>query len=242
MLVVPAIDLKEGHCVRLYEGRMETAHIYADDPASQARAFIDAGIERLHVVDLDGAFLGRTANLAAIKAIVDEATSRGVEVQVGGGMRDEASVERTLALGVRHAILGTIAVKDPPRFEAIAKRWPGHIIAGIDAKNGDVAIDGWANASGKKALDVAKRVEEMGASAIIYTDIARDGTQKGVNIEATDALARLVSIPVFASGGVGSIADLEGLRGTRAAGVIIGRALYERTIDLGEALELARSE
>jgi phosphoribosylformimino-5-aminoimidazole carboxamide ribotide isomerase len=240
MLILPAIDLKDGRCVRLVEGRPETATIYGDDPASQARTFIDAGVERIHVVDLDGAFSGRPENGAAIAAIAQAAKARGVTIEVGGGMRDEASVERTLDAGADFAILGTMIVKDPDRFERIARRWPGRIVAGIDAKNGEVAIEGWANVSTEKALEVAKRAQALGASAIVYTDIARDGTGRGVNAAATDTIAGAVAIPVFASGGVASIEDVRRLRATRAAGVVIGRALYEGTIDLAEALAAAR--
>jgi phosphoribosylformimino-5-aminoimidazole carboxamide ribotide isomerase len=240
VLVVPAIDLKAGRCVRLREGRMETATIYAEDPAEQARLFLEAGAHRIHVVDLDGAFSGRPENAQAVRAIAARAKAKGVEVEVGGGMRDEATVEAALDHGASFVILGTMLVKDPDRFGAIARAHPGRVIAGIDAKDGEAAIDGWAVRSGERALDLAHRAEKLGASAIIYTDIGRDGLQTGVNAEATDRIAGAVSIPVFASGGVGSLEDLARLKRTKASGVIIGRALYEGSVDLKAAIEAVR--
>lgn len=238
MLVIPAIDLKGGRCVRLTEGRLETERVYAEDPAAQARAFLAAGADRIHVVDLDGAFAGRPENQAAIAAIT--AAAGAVPVEVGGGLRDLASVERVLGAGARFAILGTLLVKDPEAFAQICRRFPGQIIAGIDARDGRVAIDGWAVESSEDALAVALRAGNLGAAAIIFTDIARDGTGKGVNAAASDRLARAVGLPVIASGGVSGIDDLVALRGTAVAGVVVGKAIYEGRVDLAEAIRRTR--
>jgi phosphoribosylformimino-5-aminoimidazole carboxamide ribotide isomerase len=235
-LIIPAIDLKDGRCVRLVEGRPGTETVYAEDPAEQARTFARAGAERIHVVDLDGAFSGRTANMDAIASIARAVPSAVIEV--GGGLRDEASVERVLDAGARFAILGTMAIAEPDRFARICALHAGRIIAGIDAREGRVAIKGWVDVSAVDALDLSKRVESMGACAIIHTDIARDGTGRGVNHAATDAIANSVSIPVIASGGVASIEDVRALMKTRVRGVVIGRALYEGRVDLSEALSL----
>ena len=235
----PAIDLKGGQVVRLRRGEMDQATVYADDPARQARAFIEAGFAWLHVVDLDGAFAGRPANAEAVRAIL--AAVPGAKVQLGGGIRSMAVAEAWLAAGVSRIILGSAAVKDPAFARAACRAFPGRVALGIDAREGMVATEGWAETSDIPAADLARRFEDAGAAAVIYTDIARDGMLGGVNVAATAALARAVSLPVIASGGVAGVEDLIALRGAGAgiAGAIIGRALYDGRIEPRAALAAA---
>ena len=239
MILYPAIDLKGGACVRLLRGDMERATTYAEDPAAQARAFEAAGCEWLHVVDLDGAFAGRPENAEAVRAILGAV---GVPVQLGGGIRDRAGVEGWLEAGVARVILGTVAVEDPDLVREAARAHPGRVAVGLDARGGRVATRGWAEATEVDALDLARRFEDAGIAAIVHTDIERDGAMGGPNVAATEAIARAVSVPVIASGGVSSLADLARLRQTGViAGAIVGRALYDRAVDLGEALALLRA-
>lgn len=234
MILYPAIDLKDGACVRLLRGAMESATVFGTDPAAQARAFQDAGAQWLHLVDLNGAFAGRPVNGAAVEAILSAVT---VPAQLGGGIRDRGGIEGWLEKGVARVILGTVAVEEPALVREAAAAHPGRIAVGIDARGGKVATRGWAEATEVEASDLARRFEDAGVAAIIYTDIDRDGAMAGPNIEATAALARAVSIPVIASGGVSSLGDLLALRDTGViAGAISGRALYDGAIDLGEAL------
>jgi phosphoribosylformimino-5-aminoimidazole carboxamide ribotide isomerase len=239
LTLYPAIDLKDGQCVRLRRGAMEEATVYSPDPAAQARAWQDAGFGWLHVVDLNGAFAGRAVNGAAVRAILGAVS---VPVQLGGGIRDLAAVEAWLAAGIRRVILGSAAVKDPALVRAACRAFPGRIAVGIDARDGMVATEGWAETSSMSARDLALRVADAGAAAIIYTDIARDGMLSGLNLAQTLALAENVAIPVIASGGVGGIDDLRALKraaaGTRIEGVIVGRALYDGRIDPAAALAL----
>ena len=235
MKLYPAIDLKEGKCVRLFKGDMKAATIYHEDPAAQARRFEAAGFEYLHVVDLDGAVSGSKANRAVVSSILK---SVNMPVQLGGGSRDRATVELWIEAGVSRVILGTAAVKNPALVKEVAKAYEGKIAVGIDARNGMVAVEGWVKASSMKAIDLARLFEDAGVAAIIYTDIDRDGAMGGPNIEATEALARAVTIPVIASGGVSRMEDLIALRDTGAiAGAISGRALYDGAIDLAGALK-----
>ena len=241
MILFPAIDLKEGRCVRLVQGDMDQATVFNDDPAAQAAAFEAQGFEWLHVVDLDGAFAGKPMNGAAVDAILARV---GVPVQLGGGIRDMKTVEGWLAKGVARVIIGTAAVRDPDFVREAARRHPGRIAVGIDAKNGWVAVEGWAQTATLTAEELGRRFEDAGVAAIVYTDIARDGILTGLNIPMTLGLARAVSIPVIASGGLGSMADIERL--TQAdcavlAGAISGRALYDGRIDPREALARLKS-
>ncbi|MGH6975380.1 MAG: 1-(5-phosphoribosyl)-5-[(5-phosphoribosylamino)methylideneamino]imidazole-4-carboxamide isomerase [Stellaceae bacterium] len=239
MIVYPAIDLKDGRCVRLVRGEMKSATVFSDDPAAQARAFAGAGAAWIHVVDLDGAFAGKPKNAAAVEAIVKAAP---VKVQLGGGIRDEATLEAWLGKGVARVVLGTAAVKNPNLVRAACRRWPAQVALGIDARGGTVAVEGWAETASVAALDLARRFEDSGAAAIIYTDIERDGVLQGVNVEATAALARALKTPVIASGGVASLDDLAALRTHEkdgVAGAILGRALYDGRVDLKSALALA---
>jgi 1-(5-phosphoribosyl)-5-[(5-phosphoribosylamino)methylideneamino] imidazole-4-carboxamide isomerase (EC 5.3.1.16) len=243
LTLYPAIDLKDGACVRLRRGAMDQATIYADDPASQARAFQQAGFEALHVVDLNGAFAGHGVNQAAVRAI-SEAVS--LPIQLGGGIRDMAGIEAWFDLGIARIILGSVAVKNPALVRTAAAAFPGRIIVGIDASDGMVATEGWAEISTISATDLAVRLEDAGICAIIHTDIARDGMLAGLNLEATEALARSVTIPVIASGGVAGLADIIALREAASrtpnlAGTIIGRALYDGRIDAAAALAAARA-
>jgi phosphoribosylformimino-5-aminoimidazole carboxamide ribotide isomerase len=245
LTLYPAIDLKDGACVRLKRGAMDQATIYATDPAAQARAWQDAGFAWLHVVDLNGAFAGHAVNATAVAAIL--ATAR-VPVQLGGGIRDMAAIEAWLGAGVRRVILGSAAVKNPDLVRTACRAFPGRVAVGIDARDGSVATDGWAATSSLSAPDLAHRFQDAGVAAIIYTDIARDGMLGGLNLAQTADLARRVSIPVIASGGVGSLADLAALRdmvanepwgaGSGIEGVIVGRALYDGRIDPAIALAL----
>lgn len=240
MILFPAIDLKEGRCVRLIQGDMDQATVFNDDPAAQAEAFASQGFEWLHVVDLDGAFAGRPMNAAAVEAILDRVS---IPVQLGGGIRDMRTVEGWLDRGVTRVIIGTAAVRDPDFVREAARLYPGRIAVGIDAKDGLVAVEGWAQTSTLSAEELGRRFEDAGVAAIIYTDIARDGVLKGLNIPMTLALARAVSIPVIASGGLASMADIERLLQpdcAALAGAISGRALYDGRIDPAEALRLIR--
>ena len=235
--LIPAIDLLGGVCVRLSQGRYDAATVYERDPAAQARRFADHGIRRLHVVDLDGAKAGRPVNTASIRAIV--AAADGIPVQQGGGIRDLAAIEETLASGVQRVILGTVALRDPDLVRDAARRHPERIVVGIDARDGRVAVEGWAEASELAAVDLARRFEDAGVAAIVHTDIARDGMLEGPNLEATAELAGAVRIPVILSGGVSSEADLvraAAWADRGVAGAIVGRALYTGDLDLGAAL------
>jgi phosphoribosylformimino-5-aminoimidazole carboxamide ribotide isomerase len=238
MILFPAIDLKGGQCVRLKLGDMAEATVFNDDPAAQARAFEAQGFRWLHLVDLDGAFAGRPVNAAAIEAILAAVT---IPVQLGGGIRDLATIETWLARGIRRVILGTVALRDPDLVKDACRRHPGRIAVGIDAKAGKVAIEGWAETSELTSLDLARRFADAGVAAIIFTDVDRDGVLKGLNIEATLALARAVNIPVIASGGLASLADIWRLLEpdcTILEGAISGRALYDGRLDAAEALKL----
>ena len=239
LTLYPAIDLKGGQCVRLVHGEMEKATVYNEDPAAQARAFADAGFERLHIVDLDGAFSGKSENAAAVVSILKESSA---SAQLGGGVRDMASIEGWLGKGLTRVILGTAAVRDPALVKAACRAFPGRIAVGIDARDGRVKTDGWAGDSDFTAEEIGKRFEGVGVAAIIYTDISRDGALAGVNVEATAALAETLSIPVIASGGVAGAGDIERLAkaGARIEGVIIGRALYDGRIDAKTALKAAQ--
>jgi phosphoribosylformimino-5-aminoimidazole carboxamide ribotide isomerase len=235
----PAIDLKGGQVVRLKRGEMDQATIYADDPAAQARRFIEAGFSWVHMVDLDGAFAGKPANAAAVRAII--AAVPGAKLQLGGGIRTMDTAEAWLAAGVSRIILGSAAVKDPDFARAACRAFPGHVALGIDARDGMVATEGWAETSDVSATDLARRFEDAGAAAVIYTDIARDGMLSGVNVAATAALARAVRLPVIASGGVAGVEDITALRDAAAGieGVILGRALYDGRIEPKLALAAA---
>lgn len=240
MILYPAIDLKDGQCVRLLRGAMEQATVFGDDPAAQAAAFQEAGCDWLHLVDLNGAFAGRPVNAAAVEAILARVT---VPCQLGGGIRDMATIEAWLARGIARVILGTVAVEDPDLVRRAARAHPGRIAVGIDARAGLVATRGWAETSEVTATDLARRFEDAGVAALIYTDIDRDGAMAGPNIAATEALARAVAIPVIASGGVSRLGDLLALRDTGViAGAISGRALYDGALDLGQALAALRRE
>lgn len=237
MILYPAIDLKDGHCVRLVRGDMDSATVFGTDPAAQAGAFVAAGCQWLHIVDLNGAFAGRPVNGEAVEAILGAVS---VPVQLGGGIRDRAAIDSWLARGVARVILGTVALRDPDLVRAAARAHPGRVAVGIDARNGRVAIEGWAETSDITATDLARRFEDAGVAAIIYTDIDRDGAMEGPNVAATAALANAVSIPVIASGGIASLDDLRALKDSGAPldGAISGRALYEGRINIGEAVRL----
>ncbi len=236
MILYPAIDLKEGRCVRLIRGDMEQATVFNDDPAAQAASFADAGAPWLHLVDLDGAFAGKPMNARAVEAIVNEVD---IPVQMGGGIRTLETIENWLNCGVMRIILGTVAVKDPDLVRQACRKFPGHIAVGIDARGGRVAVEGWAEETDLQAAELARRFADTGVDAIIYTDIDRDGVLQGANIRATAELARAVPVPVIASGGVSSLADIRALIAEkRIAGAIVGRALYDGRIDLAEALKL----
>jgi len=239
MILYPAIDLKDGQCVRLLRGEMARATVFGDDPAAQAARFVAAGCDWLHLVDLNGAFAGQPVNAAAVEAILARVS---VPCQLGGGIRDIDTIAMWLEKGLARVILGTAAVENPDLVRAAAARFPGRIAVGIDARKGRVATRGWAEETGVMATDLARRFEDAGVAAIIYTDIDRDGAMQGPNIAATEALARAVTIPVIASGGVASLADLVALDATRViAGAISGRALYDGAIDLATALARLKS-
>ena len=240
MILYPAIDLKDGQAVRLLRGEMEKATVFNDDPAAQARAFVEAGCDWLHLVDLNGAFAGAPVNAAAVEAIL--AACPDTPAQLGGGIRDLATIEAWLSKGLARVILGTVAVEDPDLVRQAAHDFPGQVAVGIDARKGKVATKGWAEETDVDATALAKSFEDAGVAAIIYTDIDRDGAMGGPNVSATEALARAVSIPVIASGGVSSLDDLTALKGTGViSGAISGRALYDGAIDLRDALSLLRA-
>ncbi|WP_132997366.1 1-(5-phosphoribosyl)-5-[(5-phosphoribosylamino)methylideneamino]imidazole-4-carboxamide isomerase [Sulfitobacter sp. TCYB15] len=235
MILYPAIDLKDGQAVRLVHGDMEKSTVFNDDPAAQAREFVDAGCTWLHLVDLNGAFAGTPVNASPVEAILK---SCNVPAQLGGGIRDMATIEAWLDKGLARVILGTVAVENPALVREAARAFPGKVAVGIDARNGRVATKGWAEETDVMVTDLAKSFEDAGVAALIYTDIMRDGAMGGPNIDATAALARAVNIPVIASGGVSSLADLEALKETGViSGAISGRALYDGAIDLSEALK-----
>lgn len=234
MILYPAIDLKDGQAVRLVHGDMDRSTVFNDNPAAQAMEFVEAGCAWLHLVDLNGAFAGSPVNAAPVEAILAQTK---VPAQLGGGIRDMATIEMWLSKGLQRVILGTVAVEKPALVREAAKAFPGHVAVGIDARGGKVATKGWAEETDVEVTDLAKSFEDAGVAAIIYTDINRDGAMGGPNIEATEALARAVSIPVIASGGVSSMADLEALKATGViSGAISGRALYDGAIDLKAAL------
>ena len=242
MILYPAIDLKDGAVVRLLRGEMASATVFAEDPAAQARAFAEAGFEWLHLVDLNGAFEGRPVNRDAVTAILEAAA---LPVQLGGGIRDMATVESWLEAGVRRVILGTAAVKRPELVREACRTFPERVVVGIDARGGRVAVEGWAEESEVTALELARRFEDAGVAAIVYTDIERDGALQGVNAAATAELAAALSVPVIASGGIANLDDLAALLAfeeTGVTGAIIGRALYDGRIEPREALELTRGE
>jgi len=241
VILFPAIDLKNGQCVRLEQGDMARATVFNLDPAAQAQNFAAQGFEYLHVVDLDGAFAGRPMNAHAVEAMLKAVS---IPVQFGGGIRDLDTAEAWLAKGIARVIIGTAAVRDPKLVRAAAKKFPGRVAVGLDARGGNVAVEGWAETSEVSALEIAQRFEDAGVAAIIFTDIARDGLLKGLNLDATIALAESISIPVIASGGLASIEDVKALLAPRAkklAGAIAGRALYDGRIDPAVALALIRN-
>ncbi len=239
MILYPAIDLKDGNCVRLYKGDMGQSTVFSDNPAAQARAFQDAGCEWLHLVDLNGAFAGAPVNGDAVRAIL---AACDVPAQLGGGIRDMATIDYWIGQGIARVILGTVAVRDPDLVRKASQRHPGKIAVGIDARAGMVAVQGWAETTDIMALDLAARFEDAGVAAIIYTDIDRDGAMQGVNVDATAALARAVNIPVIASGGVSSLDDLAALKASGAPlnGAISGRAIYDGKLDIAQAIELLK--
>ena len=241
MILFPAIDLKNGQCVRLEQGDMARATVFNLDPAAQARAFATQGFEYLHVVDLDGAFAGKPMNAHAVEAMLKAVT---MPVQLGGGIRDLKTIEAWLAKGIARVIIGTAAVRDPELVKGAAKQFPGRVAVGLDARDGKVAVEGWAETSQVTALEIARRFEDAGVAAIVFTDIARDGLLKGLNLDATIEFAESISIPVIASGGFASIDDVRGLLAPRAgklAGAIAGRALYDGRLDPQAALALIRN-
>ncbi|MDY4920699.1 MAG: 1-(5-phosphoribosyl)-5-[(5-phosphoribosylamino)methylideneamino]imidazole-4-carboxamide isomerase [Phascolarctobacterium sp.] len=240
MIIYPAIDIRGGRCVRLTEGRFDAETVFADDPAEMALKWAGMGAEFLHLVDLDGALAGEGRNVPVIERILK---SVKIPVQLGGGIRNLETIEKLLALGVTRLILGSAAVKNPQLVEEACKKYPGHIAVGIDAKNGEVAIEGWGQGSGVAATELAKKMAQYGVETIIYTDISRDGMLSGVNVDATAALARACGVPIIASGGVASIEDIRQVKAVEAAGVagcIIGKAIYTGAVDLKEALALAK--
>ncbi|MGB6102752.1 MAG: 1-(5-phosphoribosyl)-5-[(5-phosphoribosylamino)methylideneamino]imidazole-4-carboxamide isomerase [Pusillimonas sp.] len=241
MLLIPAIDLKDGRCVRLRQGDLDDATIFSDDPGAMATQWLDQGARRLHLVDLNGAVAGKPKNEAAIKSII-QAIDDEIPVQIGGGIRDLDTIERYLDAGISYVIIGTAAVKDPGFLRDACSAFPGNIIVGLDARDGKVATDGWSKLTRHDVFDLASKFEDYGCEAIIYTDIGRDGMLSGVNIEATVKLAQHVSIPIIASGGVTDLKDIEALCAVEDEGVegaILGRSLYEGTLDFAAAQELA---
>ncbi|MGB7180917.1 MAG: 1-(5-phosphoribosyl)-5-[(5-phosphoribosylamino)methylideneamino]imidazole-4-carboxamide isomerase [Burkholderiaceae bacterium] len=237
MLLIPAIDIKDGRCVRLRQGDMKDETIFSEDPAAVARQWLDKGARRLHLVDLDGAFAGKPKNDSAIRRIIDEVEDQ-VPIQLGGGLRDLDTIERYLDYGISDAIIGTAAVKNPGFLQDACGAFVGHVIVGLDAKDGKVATDGWSKLTGHDVLDLALKFQEYGVKAIIYTDIGRDGMLSGVNVRATRQLAAELIIPVFASGGVSDIKDIEALcefEEEGIEGVILGRSIYEGTLDFEQA-------
>ena len=240
MILYPAIDLKDGACVRLRRGEMDDATVFSNDPGAQAKQFADAGCEWIHVVDLNGAFAGKPVNGEAVDAIL---AAVDVPVQLGGGIRTLETAADWIARGVSRIVLGTVAVKDPAMVIAACKRWPGKVAVGIDARGGRVAVEGWAEQSEMTARDLAARFADAGVAAIVYTDIDRDGMMRGVNVEGTAALAAATSIPVIASGGVASLDDLVALKARGSiAGAISGRALYDGSLDLAAAIAALKDD
>ena len=240
MILFPAVDLKNGEAVRLQQGDMARATVFSRDPAAQARAFAEQGFEYLHVVDLDGAFAGKPMNAAAVERILGAVK---IPVQLGGGIRDRAMIDVWLGKGIERVIIGTAAVRDPALVKTAARAHPGRVAVGLDARDGRVAVGGWAETSELTVLDIARRFEDAGVAAIIYTDVARDGMLKGLNLDATIALADAVSIPVIASGGLASIEDVRALlepRARKLEGAIAGRALYDGRLDAADALALLK--
>ncbi|MEJ5210470.1 MAG: 1-(5-phosphoribosyl)-5-[(5-phosphoribosylamino)methylideneamino]imidazole-4-carboxamide isomerase [Burkholderiales bacterium] len=241
MLIIPAIDLKDGHCVRLKQGVMEDATVFSEDPAAMARHWLAQGARRLHLVDLNGAFAGKPVNEKAIQAIID-AVGAEIPVQLGGGIRDLDTIERYLDDGVSYVIIGTAAVKNPGFLHEACDAFPGHIMVGLDAKDGKVAVDGWSKVTGHDVVNLARKFEGYGVEAVIYTDIGRDGMLSGVNVEATVRLARELTIPVIASGGITNLDDIRALCQVEEEGImgaIVGRAIYEGTLDFAAAQKLA---
>lgn len=237
MLLIPAIDLKDGHCVRLKQGDMDEATVFSEDPAAMARHWINQGARRLHLVDLNGAFAGKPKNEGAIRAILQEVGDE-IPVQLGGGLRDLDTIERCLDSGLDYVIIGTAAVKNPGFLHDACCAFPGHIIVGLDAREGKVAVDGWSKLTRHDVIDLAKKFEDYGVEGIIYTDIGRDGMLSGVNIDATVKLAQALRIPVIASGGITDLKDIHALCAVEAEGImgaITGRAIYEGTLDFQEA-------
>jgi phosphoribosylformimino-5-aminoimidazole carboxamide ribotide isomerase len=242
MLLIPAIDLKDGHCVRLRQGDMKAATVFSEDPAAMARRWVEAGARRLHLVDLNGAFAGKPVNESAVKAILAEVGDE-IPVQLGGGIRDLDTIERYLDDGISYVIIGTAAVKNPGFLHDACYAFPGHIIVGLDARDGKVATDGWSKMTGHDVVDLAHKFEDYGVEAIVYTDIGRDGMLIGVNVEATARLARELKTPVIASGGIASIDDIKNLLSYESEGIIgaiAGRALYEGKLDFKAALKAAK--
>ena len=241
MLIIPAIDLKDGHCVRLKQGDMNAATVFSEDPGAMARHWLEQGARRLHVVDLNGAVAGKPKNEAAIRAIV-KAVGAELPIQLGGGIRDLDTIEAYIDAGIGHVIIGTAAVKTPGFLQDACTAFQGHIIVALDAKDGKVAVDGWSKMTRHDVADLAKKFEDYGVEAIIYTDIGRDGMLTGVNIEATVALARQLNVPVIASGGITDLEDVKKLcavEGDGIMGAITGRAVYQGTLNFGEAQKLA---
>jgi phosphoribosylformimino-5-aminoimidazole carboxamide ribotide isomerase len=241
MLIIPAIDLKDGHCVRLQQGEMNSATVFSEDAGATAKQWADAGAKRLHVVDLNGAFAGKPRNESAVKEIV-AAVGDDLPIQLGGGIRDLETIERYLDDGIGYIIIGTAAVKNPGFLHEACDAFPGHIMVGLDAKDGKVATDGWSKLTGHDVVDLAKRFQDYGVEAVIYTDIGRDGMMTGINIEATVKLAQALTIPVIASGGLNSLDDVKKLCAVQDEGIIgaiTGRAVYEGKLDFKKALALA---
>jgi phosphoribosylformimino-5-aminoimidazole carboxamide ribotide isomerase len=237
MQLIPAIDLKDGHCVRLKQGDMLQSTVFSEDPAAMAQSWFDKGARRLHLVDLNGAFAGKPQNFAAIKSIL-KAVGQDIPVQLGGGIRDLDTIERYIDAGLQYVIIGTAAIKNPGFLQDACTAFPGHIIVGLDAKDGKVATDGWSKLTKHDVIDIAKKFEGYGVESIIYTDIGRDGMLSGVNIEATVKLAQALTIPVIASGGLSNMADIEKLcaaEGEGIEGVICGRAIYSGDLDFAAA-------
>jgi phosphoribosylformimino-5-aminoimidazole carboxamide ribotide isomerase len=240
LLLIPAIDLKDGKCVRLRQGKMDDVTVFSDDPVATAQRWVDAGARRLHLVDLNGARSGKPVNAEPIQAIIEAFPE--LPIQVGGGIRDEETIQMYVDMGVRYVILGTKAVNAPHFVSDVCSEFPGHIIVGLDAKDGKVAIDGWSKLSGHDVIDLAKKFQDDGVEAIIYTDIGRDGMLGGVNVDATVKLANAISIPVIASGGITNLDDIRQLCDVADAGIsgaITGRAIYEGTLDFAAAQKLA---
>ena len=240
MILFPAIDLKNGEAVRLQQGDMARARVFSRDPAAQARAFAEQGFTYLHLVDLDGAFAGKPVNAAAVERIL---AAVKIPVQLGGGIRDRATIDAWLDKGIARVIVGTAAVRDPALVKAAARAYPGRVAVGLDARDGKIAVEGWSQTSTLSALDVARRFEDAGVAAIVYTDVNRDGMLEGLNLDATIALAEQISLPVIASGGLASLADVRALlepRAQKLEGAIAGRALYDGRLDPAAALSLLR--